>query len=160
MGNAYIPLFLDYKFEIPCTHGFTVGVNMKGRVLIEDDGQEQRVYGINPGGILARVPSSENITPALDAFSRKLRLVISDLSEEAESFDKFKTEMLATFSTNTPYCELWRKAIAAVRGGHLDVKNMKRENSETEPFLILKELDGAVPQSDRLTPEPKVAKAA
>ena len=160
MTNTYIPLFLDYKFDIPCKHGFSVGVTMKGRVLIEDTKAEQRVYGVNPGGILARVPSSENLTPALDAFSRKLRLIINDLAEEAETYDQFKAEMVATFSTNVPYFELWYKAIAAVRGGHLDVADMKRESAETEPRLIMTEIGGAVPTTDKLTPEPKVAKAA
>jgi hypothetical protein len=68
--------------------------------------------------------------------------------------------MVATFSTNTPYFELWHKAIAAVKGGHLDVREMKRQSSETAHSMSMKELAGLVPPTGRLTPEATVAKAA
>lgn len=160
MPSTYIPLFLDYKFEAPCRRGFTVEVTMKGRVLVEDDGKDQWVYGVNPGGIMARVPSSGDLKAALDAFSRKLRLVIADLSEVAQSSDQFKAEMISTFSTNAPYYEVWHKAIVAVRRGKVDVQNMGRENAETEPSLVMKDVIGSASHADKLVPEAKVAEAA
>ncbi len=159
MPSTYVPLFLDYKFETSCNHGFIVEVTMKARVLIEDDGKDQWIYGVNPGGIMARGPSSDNLASAIGSFSRILGLVISDLSDVAESFAQFREEMIASFSTNAPYHDFWRQAITAARHGSLDTRDMKRESAEAKPSLVMKQVTGGDDRLGKLVPEATLAEA-
>lgn len=160
MAITRIPLILNYAFDVDCKLGFAASVTMKGRVLLEDDGKEEWVYGINPGGLCAHAPSSVDHKKSLNAFNAKLRTVIADLAEEAASFEAFATEVHAAFKTNAPYEAKWRGAVDAVRSGSVDVKGMTRENADTKHSLVISPKVNETRRVDIMSPEVKVAEAA
>ncbi len=156
MSTNY-PLFMDFRLPVPCK-GFWVGITMRGRLLLEEDGDEFWVYGVNPGGISAFGPNKD---AALNAFTVRLREVVSDAAEAADKFPTFKMEIEESFATNDEYAALWEEARKQIREGTRDLPGMKRDESEYEASILIEEIEKPNPTmstSERVTlAQPKAA---
>lgn len=91
---------------------------LRGRVLMEVEGNDVWIYGVNPGGVGAGGGSRQE---AAAKFRVEYRKVLFDLAEGASSFAEFEAAVV-DFSrdTNLPCAVAWEAAVEKVRRGEIE----------------------------------------
>ncbi len=156
MAAKNFPLFLNYRFPV-VGHGFVVGITLKGRILVEEDGGEFWAYGVNPGGVSGQGGS---VDAALAAFNAQMHVAINDLAEVARSHEEFAAEIRDSFRTNLAYERAWNEAILAVRNGSVDLPGMTREPADSLPSISVELIDSKSPADANIAELVTLAKAA
>ena len=135
--NRHIPLLFAYQDRL-VGMGFTANVSSHGRVLAVEEGENDAwIYGVEPGALAARGADPKE---ALEAFRQTFTNVLRDFAGESHSFAEF-TSAVETFfrSINEPNEQDWRRAVEAVRAGHVDIPNARREPAESRRFIQVQE---------------------
>lgn len=122
------PIYTAFRELIPGT-GFIAGVEASVRAIAEQETEGWWIYGINP---TALAESGESVDVAVRQFHHRLKTVLCDLAEEAESFDAFKREAEQFFAgTGDPQAEKeWAEARASVREGKSDIPGLRRISAD------------------------------
>lgn len=132
----HYPLMYNYAFPVS-GNGFLVHISLRGRLLLEEEGDEVWIYGVNPGGFSIFAPTRD---AALSAFTTRLHEVMNGVAESARTFPAFKKEVEELFSTNEEYEKMWKAAHQAVRDGKADIEGMKREEKEIDQAIAIQKV--------------------
>lgn len=128
------PLFFSYG-GLVAGRGYLASVQIDGRCLFERTSSEFVSYfGVNPGGVAGQGSGQQE---ASRDFLEHVRLVVFELAEEAESFDRFKKLVKDFVQASNPRAgELWSKAVEAVRAGKVDKSKYSREVPAEQPAAV------------------------
>lgn len=149
--NIY-PIIFGPHGALVAGKGFIAQVSIRGRCLFEETDEDFCcVLGVNPGAVASDGPS---IGEAHHAFLERMRLIVFEIAEEAESFDDFKSQVRSFVEeTNQPNEALWRDAVDKVRSGEVDLEGVRREDADGE-FWAKVEL---VASEDQSAPRGRIA---
>lgn len=141
-------------------NGFIAHVMIRGRCLLEQTNEEfWSALGVNPGGLAG---DGTSMSEAYHDLLERMRLVVFDIAEEAESFEDFADQVRHfVLETNRLNEGDWQDAVAKVRSGELDLEGIRREDadrdSRVEIILVAPEQSEAAdrqPISPRLNEPP------
>lgn len=110
---AAFPLIYGFR-ELIAGNGFVAGVEVNGRVLVKDEGEEWWAYGVEPGGVAAPGPGGPE---AYQAFRQAFHEVLVDSAVLTEDFGAFKAEVEALCARNEGWEAEWLEAREAIRAG-------------------------------------------
>ena len=142
-----LPIILTHKVLV-AGNGFFAGITMKGRILaergvVDEDGSDIWIYGVNPGGISGNGATLED---AHNAFQKRLNSVFFDLAGGATSFSAFKRDVADFINdTNAEYEKFWQEAVTLVRKGKVKEPGMPSEPAETEVSVEVQNVKVANP---------------
>ncbi len=129
-----LPLFFTYHDRV-FGKGFIADVLSHGRVLaaIEDD--EHWVYGVQPGSFAA---TGDEPTDAFRAYRQSFHNVLIDLAEESESSAAFEAAVNEMFyDVNILREQEWLSAVDEVRAGKVKLDIQRRENADSENYILV-----------------------
>jgi hypothetical protein len=143
------PILFGYS-DLVLGSGFVATVSLNGRALLEEDGGDFWMFGVNPGGLAA---GGADRGAALSAFRSAYRSVLHDLASEAVDFDRFRNDVESFFrETNTPTLQEWEEAVAAVRSGTVTADWLAKRSAETPCRIEVVRVgaEGFKPEQNRL----------
>jgi hypothetical protein len=111
-------------------NGFIAHVLIRGRCLLEETSEDfVSILGVNPGAVAG---DGTNSGEAYHDFLERVRLIVFDLADEADSFETFH-ERVSQFvdQTNRPNEKLWKAAVSRVRAGEIDLEGVRREDADS-----------------------------
>lgn len=124
------PLIFGPHGGLVAGNGFIAHVLIRGRCLLEETDQDfVSILGVNPGAVAG---DGANSGEAYHDFLERVRLIIIDLADEADTFEAFR-ERVNQFvqQTNKPNEELWKDAVSRVRAGEVDLDGVRREDADS-----------------------------
>jgi hypothetical protein len=122
------PILFGYS-DLVLGSGFVATVSLHGRALLEENGGDCWMFGVNPGGLAA---GGADRGAALSAFRSAYRSVLHDLASEASDFNQFRDEAESFFQeTNLPTLQEWESAVADVRSGAVTADWLAQRPAET-----------------------------
>lgn len=148
------PLLFTYHDAI-VGNGFVAAVIVKGRALMEEEGDSVWVYGVNPGGIGCGGGSQRE---AAANFREEYRTVLFDIAADAPDFAAFKVEVEAFFhDTSESILVDWKAAVDRVRRGQVQSDWLEKESADSERSIQVVNLCcNESPDLDSATPEPSL----
>lgn len=123
------PILFGPHVRLVAGNGFIAHVLIRGRCLLEKtDESFCSALGVNPGAVAG---DGATLSEAYHDLLERVRLVIFDIAEEAQSFDDFADQVRRfVLETNRPNEKDWRAAVAKVRAGELDLDGVRREDAD------------------------------
>src|SRR5260221_3527713 len=137
----HFPLMYNYAFPVS-GNGFLVHIALRGRLLMEEEGDEVWIYGVNPGGISIFAPTRD---AALNKFTTRLHEVMNGVAEATTTFGAFKKEVEELFTTNEEFEKLWKSAHQSVRDAKTTIDGMTREEKDTVQGIVIQKVTNPKP---------------
>lgn len=153
-ATKQFPLVYNYAFPVS-GNGFLVHITLRGRILMEQDGDDVWMYGVNPGGFSIFAATFD---AALETFTARLHEVMNGVAESTQTFAAFKKEVEELFATNEDYAKMWQLARQAVREGKTNIEGMNREENEYDAAISIEKVTNPNPAIN--VSEKKVALAS
>jgi hypothetical protein len=149
---ATYPLLFGFR-DVVAGAGFWAGVAVDGRALLVEDEEGAWFYGVEPGGIAGHGATAQE---AHQDFRAGYRSVLSDLADEATSFEDFQRLAHGFLSTvNRPNEAQWREAVERVRAGEVNLDWLPQRSADKPRRHKVKELEeprGAVNDPENQSP--------
>jgi len=132
------PMIFSFRNLIAGT-GFVAGVDIRGQVLLSDEGDGFWMYGVQPGGLAA---GGEDRGTALCRFRDSYNSVLFDIAADAPDFANFRDQVIGFFAQiNRPNAEEWSEALAEVRRTGLALDGLNRVDADARtPGLSISEI--------------------
>ena len=117
MGKAtHYPLLIKYRDNIAGS-GFLASVTVSGRALMLEEDGRWWMYGVQPAAI---ADVGDTPQESANRFRERYKTVLFDFSEEAPTFDAFKSEVESFFNqAESEISELWQNAFKRIRSGEV-----------------------------------------
>ncbi len=130
MSNVHYPILFTYR-DILAGNGFVAGIEVRGRYLMAEEGEERVwIYGVNPGGLSAGGHSQKEAT---SAFREAYRETLFDIAGEAKTFEELSSAVSHFVNDeNSYYHAEWWDAVALVRSGKIDLEWLDKKKAESE----------------------------
>ena len=151
---AALPLFFRYR-DVVFGRGFAATVETTGRALVEREGDDYVMAGVEPGGLAAGGATSEE---ARHAFRRTFTEVLFDLAADAPSFQAFKESVEAFAGETSPATvAAWTAAVADARRLVDSASDVARQPAGLEAGVVVLHVELAPDQNVVSEPEHLVA---
>lgn len=112
-------------------------VNSIGQALLVKEDDKYWIYGVQPGGM---AESGRTVKEALHNFKIAFRNVLSDIEEDSNSFQNFRSQVDAFFNDiDKEELSRWEEARKEIKAGKIsiseDISVLKKETNEFNNFL-------------------------
>ena len=149
------PFFFTFLDKVE-GNGYLAHVEVHGRLLaVEEDG-EWWMYGVNPGGLAA---CGKSRAEAYIEVRKTLMKVLFDIAARAgEDFYAFRKGARCFFDeVNEPTLKKWEEAREEVREGKINFERMRRESSETQRRIEIRQKKRFAAKANTTDPHAVVA---
>jgi hypothetical protein len=128
-----LPIVFTYRQPI-LGNGFVAGVRMRGRAIIENEGQEVWVTGVAPAGFAG---GGLDRTSAIADFRKGWTVILFDIACESTSYEDFQAKSRTFLESSVDdMTEHWEAARAAIRGSGYAKESMPTASKEEQVVEI------------------------
>lgn len=149
------PLLFTFRHKVE-GNNYLADVKAYGRLLAEEEEDGKWwMYGVNPGGLAA---SGSTRAEAYGEFRETLTKVLYDIAADVPDFYDFRAAAQRFFyETDKETVSGWEAARELVKRGEIDVKGMRREESESPALIEIDRKQNFHPQGNAVDPQLAVA---
>lgn len=127
-----LPILFDFR-NVIVGNGYFATVRMRGRALVEEEGDETWVTSVTPVGLA--VPGAER-AEALKAFRTSWDIVLVELAKQADTYADFKAACEDLFNSQSQPVEAeWSAAHAEVQRRNLRLDDLPSQQYDASSLV-------------------------